>query len=253
MPEFDAHDAIGNSIEDVNGDPDELADAYAALDEDRRQQAELRSEPAQPPAGSYPAHEIRIETLSEHDATPATAEMPTPSVSPQPPTDAPGTRTAAEPAHRVFLIDGKDYPDPDTNLPITGSRSVQAMYRDYFPSQLDNVDVAQKTRADGTIEVTFKRRIGTKGASDQQKYLHSSGSGEVAVTVDGVVRVLVDLPADRPLVWDLVEQAIAPDRSVRLDYVPPAAELNLAEAQQAARVRLIELAVVELRRPRPNT
>ncbi len=49
-------------------------------------------------------------------------------------------------------------------LPITGTRSVQAMYRDYFPGQLDNVDVSQKTRAGGTVEVTFKRRIGTKGS-----------------------------------------------------------------------------------------
>ena len=53
---------------------------------------------------------------------------------------------ARPPSRRVFLIDGKEYPDPDPDLPITGTRSVQAMYRDYFPGQLDNVDVAQKTR-----------------------------------------------------------------------------------------------------------
>jgi hypothetical protein len=39
---------------------------------------------------------------------------------------------------------------------------------------------------------------------------------------------------------------------IRLDYVPPAAELNLAEAQQSARVRLIGLAVDELGRLRPR-
>src|SRR6266581_4116959 len=60
-------------------------------------------------------------------------------------------------------------------LPITGTRSVQAMYRDYFPGQLDNVDVAQKTRDDGTVEVTFKRRIGTKGANVQSKPRHAAG------------------------------------------------------------------------------
>ncbi len=38
------------------------------------------------------------------------------------------------------------------------------MYRDYFPGQLDNADAVEKTRADGTLEVMFKRRIGTKGA-----------------------------------------------------------------------------------------
>jgi hypothetical protein len=38
------------------------------------------------------------------------------------------------------------------------------MYRDYFPGQLDNANVVQKTRLNGTLEVTFKRRIGTKGS-----------------------------------------------------------------------------------------
>ena len=51
----------------------------------------------------------------------------------------------------------------------------------------------------------------------------------------------------------LVEQAIGPKGAVRLDYVPPAAQLNLAEAQLSARARLIELAVGELRRLRPST
>ena len=131
------------------------------------------------------------------------------------------------------MIDNKEYPDPDPDLPITGTRSVQAMYRDYFPGQLDNVDVAQKTRADGTLEVTFKRRIGTKGArtSDAADGACGGGSGEVVITLPSVVRVLAALPQDRPLAWDLVEQAIGPKGAVRLDYVPPAAQLNLAEAQ----------------------
>ena len=162
--------------------------------------------------------------------------------------------SSAGPSRRVFLIDGKEYPDPDSDLPITGTRSVQAMYRDYFPGQLDNVDVAQKTRADGTVEVTFKRRIGTKGgrAATSRRRLVGS-SGEVVITLPSVVRVLAALPQDRPLAWDLVEQAIGPKGAVRLDYVPPAAQLNLAEAQLSARVRLIELAVGELRRLRPST
>jgi len=151
------------------------------------------------------------------------------------------------------VIDNKEYPDPDPDLPITGTRSVQAMYRDYFPGQLDNVDVVQKTRDDGTGEVTFKRRIGTKGAPmPTRRRRQIGGPGEVVVTLPSVVRVLAALPNDRPLAWDLVEQAIGPRGAVRIDYVPPAAQLNLAEAQLAARVRLIELAVGELRRLRPS-
>ena len=78
------------------------------------------------------------------------------------------------------------------------------------------------------------------------------GSGEVVITLPSVVRVLAALPQDRPLAWVLLEQAIGPKGVVRLDYVPPATQLNLADAQQAARVRLIELAVGELRRLRPS-
>ena len=72
------------------------------------------------------------------------------------------------------------------------------------------------------------------------------------ITLPSVVRVLGALLQDRPLAWDLVEQAIGPKGAVRLDYVPPATQLNLAEAQLTARTRLIEMAVSELRRLRPS-
>ena len=74
----------------------------------------------------------------------------------------------------------------------------------------------------------------------------------MVITVGNVVRMLTALPQDRPLIWDLVEQAIGAGGAVRLDYVPAAAQLNLAEAQQSARVRLIGLAVDELGRLRPR-
>jgi hypothetical protein len=129
------------------------------------------------------------------------------------------------------------HPDPDPELPITGTRSVQALYRDYFPGQLDNVDVTQKARADGTVEVTFKRRIGTKGGVVRaERRLKTSGSGEVVITLPSIVRLLASLTQDRPLAWDLVEEALGPRGVVRLDHVPAAAQLNLAAAQPAARV-----------------
>jgi hypothetical protein len=127
------------------------------------------------------------------------------------------------------------------------------MYRDYFPGQLENADVVQKTRDNGTLEVTFKRRIGTKGASDRAaRGPAMSLTGETVVTLPRIVSLLAALPEDRPLAWDLVEQAISPKGTARLDFVPPAAELNLAEAQMTTRVRLIELAVGELGRLRAN-
>ncbi len=233
-------------------DEEYLADAYAALDDDQRQQgAESATATSAVDTSAAADTETEEQTLQPTSTTTAPTEPG------QRPVETAAADTTAEPSsghsRRVFLIDGKEYPDPDSDLPITGTRSVQAMYRDYFPGQLDNVDVAQKTRDDGTVEVTFKRRIGTKGgrAATSRRRLVGS-SGEVVITLPSVVRVLAALPQDRPLAWDLVEQAIGPKGAVRLDYVPPAAQLNLAEAQLSARVRLIELAIGELRRLRPS-
>jgi hypothetical protein len=126
------------------------------------------------------------------------------------------------------------------------------MYRDYFPGQLDNADVVQKTRPDGTLEVTFKRRIGTKGARAGVRRRASTGRGEVAISITSVVGALKTLRPDRPLAWDLVEQAVDTRGRIHLDFVPPAAQLNLAQAQQTARARLIEQSVAELRCLRPT-
>src|SRR5207244_5731842 len=125
------------------------------------------------------------------------------------------TAQALDPApgvsRRVFLIDGKEYPDPDLALPITGTRSAQAMYRDYFPGQLDNADVAQKTRPDGTLEVSFKRRIGTKGLGRRaSQRTGANNSGEAVITVARVAALLAELPDIDPLAWEPVEQAIDP-------------------------------------------
>jgi len=233
-------------------DEEYLADAYAALDDDQRQQG---AESAT--ATSVVDTSAAADTETEEQTLQPTTTTTAPTEPGQQPVETAAIDTTAEPSagpsRRVFLIDGKEYPDPDSDLPITGTRSVQAMYRDYFPGQLDNVDVAQKTRDDGTVEVTFKRRIGTKGAPmPTRRRRQIGGSGEVVITLPSVVRVLAALPNDRPLAWDLVEQAIGPKGAVRLDYVPPAAQLNLAEAQLSARARLIELAVGELRRLRPS-
>jgi len=248
---------IGPDNRDPEQNAEYLADAYEALADDRRQQqydlvgpqhsSVLEPHPADLPLVADAGEPVVVDETGDPPAeTPSetVAESAAPDDAGVPPTGG----------RRVFVIDGKEYPDPDQNLPIIGARSVQAMYRDYFPGQLDNADVAQKTRPDGTLEVTFKRRIGTKGA--RVRAAHGSvtgGPGEVVITIARVAGVLAGLPEDRPLAWDLIEQAVGPKGTARLDYVPPATQLNLAEAQQAARVRLIELAVGALRSLRPCT
>jgi hypothetical protein len=262
MSDLDPANVV-DATQDGANDEEDLAAAYEALAEDRRHQelertdvnAARSSEPQSDEEGASLADQAPDsveppQVAGVQDIETGVTALPSDQATEESPVAEPDTQT---PSRRVFVIDNKEYPDPGPELPITGARSVQAMYRDYFPGQLDNVDVAQKTRTDGTVEVTFRRRIGTKGADVRSKPRQPEGGhGEVVITLPSVVRVLGTLPEDRPLAWDLVEQAIGPKGAVRLDYVPPGTQLNLAEAQLAARARLIELAVGELRRLRPS-
>jgi hypothetical protein len=235
---LDPEHPVTEESNDELDDPEELADAYEALEEDRRQRAKLIS--TDPSTVADPPKDVGTADRAETESSPDAAVLPLETQAIEP--------AACEPARRVFLIDGKEYPDPDVSLPITGARSVQSMYRDYFPGQLDNADVLQKTRADGTLEVTFRRRIGTKGRASQSnaRGQRPKSSGEVVLDVSRIVSVLARISEDRPMAWRLVEQALGPNGELRLDYVPPASDLNLAEAQVSARTRLIDFAVDEL-------
>jgi len=59
---------------------------------------------------------------------------------------------------RIFIYDGRDFPDPDTGL---GVDEVKAMMTDFFP-ELANAEVRQSTRGDDQV-IEFVRRVGTKG------------------------------------------------------------------------------------------
>jgi hypothetical protein len=138
MPDLDP---APENAETMHGhdDEEELAEAYEALEEDRRRQAQLAaaapiSVPVQP-IQSEPAVETASEPTPEEPNISGSGESPAQET----------TDPAPQSGRRVFVIDGKEYPDPDCNLPITGTRSVQAMYRDYFAGQLDNADVGSGT------------------------------------------------------------------------------------------------------------
>ena len=241
---LDPEHPVTKESNDELDDPEELADAYEALEEDRRQRATLISTDRLT-APDSPGNVLTVER--------ADAASPSDVVDGPLETQA-DEHAALEPARRVFLIDGKEYPDPDASLPITGARSVQSMYRDYFLGQLDNADVLQKTRADGTLEVTFRRRIGTKGRASQSngRRHRPKTSGEVVLNLSRVASVLASISEDLPLAWRLLEQAVGPNGELRLDYAPSPSDLNLAEAQVSARTRLIDFAVGELVGLRPR-
>jgi PRTRC genetic system protein C len=67
---------------------------------------------------------------------------------------------AGQPAGRVFVYNGQEYPDPDPALTAEQVRRELAR----FVPELTNADVREERRADGTAQFTFSRRLGTKGS-----------------------------------------------------------------------------------------
>jgi len=59
---------------------------------------------------------------------------------------------------RIFVYDGREFPDPDPNLSVD---EVKRMMTDFFP-ELQNAEVKQADRGDDTL-YEFVRRVGTKG------------------------------------------------------------------------------------------
>ena len=59
---------------------------------------------------------------------------------------------------RVFVYDGREFPDPDPNMSIDEVRQFETTF---FP-ELANAETKQSKRGDDDI-IEFTRRVGTKG------------------------------------------------------------------------------------------
>ena len=59
---------------------------------------------------------------------------------------------------RIFVYDGREFPDPDPNLSVD---EVKRMMTDFFP-ELQNAEVKEAKRDEDTL-YEFVRRVGTKG------------------------------------------------------------------------------------------
>ncbi|MBA7676440.1 hypothetical protein ES703_84681 [subsurface metagenome] len=59
---------------------------------------------------------------------------------------------------RVFVYDGREFPDPDPNLTPD---EVRQMMTDFFP-ELANAEVKETTRGEDTL-YEFVRKVGVKG------------------------------------------------------------------------------------------
>ena len=66
---------------------------------------------------------------------------------------------------RVFVYDGREFPDPDSNLKVD---EVRKHMSNYFP-ELSNAETKESKRPSTTTPgevdtiIEFKRRVGTKG------------------------------------------------------------------------------------------
>ena len=59
---------------------------------------------------------------------------------------------------RVFVYDGREFPDPDPNLPVD---DVRQHMTNFFP-ELSNAETKQSKRGEDDI-IEFRKRVGTKG------------------------------------------------------------------------------------------
>ncbi len=59
---------------------------------------------------------------------------------------------------RIFVYDGREFPDPD---PASTPEEVRQSMTSFFP-ELANAEIKESTRGEDTI-YEFKKRVGTKG------------------------------------------------------------------------------------------
>jgi len=59
---------------------------------------------------------------------------------------------------RVFVYEGREFPDPDANLPV---EEVKQMMSDFFP-ELANAEVKEAKRGDDDL-YEFVKKVGVKG------------------------------------------------------------------------------------------
>ena len=126
---------------------------------------------------------------------------------------------------RIFVYDGRDFPDPDANLSVEDVRRQMA---EFFP-ELVNADVREEKRGDD-VRYVFTKRIGTKGRGPD------------------VVAVLRRVPERRLRVFELAAELLGPDGEVDVDAAAARQpEINLAIAEAEAYARATGQAVEALR------
>ena len=133
---------------------------------------------------------------------------------------------------RIFVYDGRQFPDPDSKLAVD---EVRKQLAEFFP-ELANAETREEKRGDDTV-YAFTKRIGTKGSPSEPD----------------VVSILRAVPEKRLRVFELAAELL--DERGELDFEATAArqlEVNLAVAESEGYARATRQAVEALRRLTPR-
>lgn len=128
---------------------------------------------------------------------------------------------------RIFVYDGREFPDPDPGLSV---EDVRKQLSDFFP-ELTNADTREERRED-EVRYTFARRIGTKGAGEPD-----------------IAAILRQVPEKRLAVFDLANELLDTDGEINAEAAAAhQPEINLAIAEAESYARATRSAVEALRR-----
>lgn len=132
---------------------------------------------------------------------------------------------------RVFIVDGRRFPDPDPKLSVA---EVRAHFAQFLP-ELVNAESREETKGEET-QITFTRRIGTKGTASAAPT--SARAGRRRWESPGIIDILRRVPEKRLRVFDLASDLCGPDGSLDLAAAGrrgPEIDLALLEAETYAR------------------
>lgn len=135
---------------------------------------------------------------------------------------------------RMFVYDGRTFPDPDSRLSV---EDVRRQLADYFP-ELANADTREELRGEDTV-YSFSRRIGTKGGGRRTR------------RPPDVVAILRRVRPRDLRIFELAAELLLEDGSLDVDAAGRRQpELTLAEAEAEAYARATQRAVTSLKQLR---
>lgn len=133
---------------------------------------------------------------------------------------------------RIFVYDGREFPDPDPRLPVD---EVRKQLAEFFP-ELANAETREERRGEDTA-YSFSRRIGTKGKCSGPK----------------IVAILRRVPAKRLLIFEVAASLLDGEGEIDVDAAAARQpEVNLAIAEAEAYAKTTRQAVDLLQRLSPR-